>query len=153
MSIDLCPLGCDGLKLLLELGLGPTWFADKVKVALFFGVQFAETGFEALLEGIDAAKLVQHGVVELAADIGPELVAEAHSGVVLFDGFLDVLHFEVRLVTGAGLTAPAHEVEVGAAVAFAGGDDEALAAAATPDQSFQPVIMVALSRATSAVQG
>ena len=46
-------------------------------------------GGEPLLEGVDTAQFAEHGVVELATYVGPEAVAEAYGGVVLFDGLLD----------------------------------------------------------------
>ncbi|HEX3778338.1 MAG TPA: hypothetical protein VHX38_01605 [Pseudonocardiaceae bacterium] len=153
LPLNLCPLPRDACQLLLKLGFGPARLAHQVEIVLLFGVQLVQTGGEPLLEGVDAAKLGENRVVELVADVGPELVAESHRGVLLFDGLLNVLDLQVRLVAGAGLATSTDEVEVRAPVAPAGSDDQALAASPTPDEALEPVIMLTGTGAATAVEG
>lgn len=71
-------------------------------------------------------ELGEDGVVELVADLGAEPFVESGGGEVVFDGGFDVVDLEVAEGAAAGLACAADEVEVGAAVASAGGDDDAL---------------------------
>jgi hypothetical protein len=45
---------------------------------------------------LDVAQFGEQGVVKLGAHLSPELLAQAHHGVVLFNGLLDVRAARVR---------------------------------------------------------
>ncbi|WUV57584.1 hypothetical protein OG371_09890 [Amycolatopsis sp. NBC_01480] len=65
---------------------------------------------------------------------------------------LDVMHRDVRLVTGVFLAASTQKVEVGPSVAFARHDDAAAAAATAPQCPLEVVVVSPFPRATSAAQ-
>ncbi|HYQ63489.1 MAG TPA: hypothetical protein VET29_09485 [Actinophytocola sp.] len=149
LALNLSPLSREAGQLLLDLGLGPARLPNEVEVLLLFGVQFAQTGLEALLQRLDVAQLTQQGVIELCPNLGPEVLAEPHRGVVLFDGFQNLLDLEIGQVATAGLAPSAEEVEVGAAVAPARCDDEPLVTASAPQQALGPMVVLTLAGASA----
>ena len=75
LSFDLARSLADGVELGLDLGLRPAGLADQVEVVLLLGVELAQPGAQALLEGIDAAEFAQQCVLQLCANRGLEVVA------------------------------------------------------------------------------
>lgn len=153
LSLDLGPLTFDRRQLGLELGSGPVWIGEEVEETVLLGVQLVQAGTQALLEGAEAGLLEEEGVVKLSPDELLEVVGEADGGQVTLGGCFDLGDGQVRQVAEVLLAAPAEEVEVGAAVAFAAHDDEAMATAVAPEQSFEPVVVLTDSGAAPAADG
>ena len=104
-------------------------------------------------ERTHVALFEQQGVVELAADCGLEAVGEPDCAEVLVNYGFDLGDAEIRQVAQVLLATATEEVEVRAAVAFGSCDEHSVAAAVTPEQSFEPVVMVAFTSAATPAKG
>nr|WP_046726624.1 hypothetical protein [Streptomyces humi] len=153
------PLLGDVSQLGLDLALGQAAVGCQVDEVALLGVErtklFRELGLEELGRGL---LFVDHGG-QMRAHGRDELWCEAHCGVVVFDGFLDLFDRDVRQLTNVIEAAVAEEVPIDVAVPVGGVlDDHAalFASAATTGAAEQRTLQLVVMHApslTSVVSG
>ncbi|HWL37517.1 MAG TPA: hypothetical protein VNQ77_15130 [Frankiaceae bacterium] len=148
---DLLAFRAQGDDFGLQLDLRPVRVADEGKVGVLLLLDLREASFERVLDHVHGGELVVQGSGEPLAHEGDELRCQPHRGVVLLDGSLDVLDQQIRQVALLQLPAAAEEVEVNPSIAFGTQNQQAVAAAVTPEVALQVVVVAALPNTGTAV--
>ncbi|WP_370340947.1 hypothetical protein [Catenulispora sp. MAP5-51] len=107
-----CLFLADGAHLGGELVLWPIWIADQVQEAVNLGAQCHDLSGELGTHEAAGSTAVRHGRIHGCGDPGTQACGEGDSGVVVFDGPLDVGSPEVWQVAGVLLPTGAQEVEI-----------------------------------------
>lgn len=123
-------LNGDVTKFGANLVTGPTAIGEGVHEPVFLAVEIAQASAEAGVDFFGGALLVRQCRVEAGTDVVDERGGQPQGLVALDHGILDGFDPQVRQITQALLTAPAHEIAVLLACPTGGlGEDQARRAA------------------------